>query len=104
MWVLSPKTLQRTLLTAILSCCLPLTANGQTPSALHRYPGGLLRFDSDGQAKAIVLDVLKYHGIQKVDWEVAITDDSSETANAVARIIPPDRKRQIIFNQEFMRN
>jgi hypothetical protein len=43
-------------------------------------------------------------GITTTDWNIWITADKTDTAYAVARYVPqPNVKREIIFNEEFLR-
>jgi PAN domain len=98
---------------ALTLCCIALgTAKGQ-PSpvgdtgakTLHPVPQGLFRIDSDGQAKAIIDEILRrIVGITATDWDVWITADKNDTPYAVARYVPqPNLKREIIFNEQFLK-
>jgi hypothetical protein len=87
---------------------LPARAQSAGPPVaartLHNFPLGSPRIDSDGQAKAIVNEILlKILGVTNTNWEITITEDDRDTANAVARYWPPPIiKREIVFNKEFL--
>jgi PAN domain len=95
----------------LVICCFryaPATAQGsnvpQTSQTLHELPIGPAESDTDGRAKAIVNEILfKIIGVTNTNWDIWITDDNRDTANAVARYTPPPKlKREIIFNHQFL--
>jgi hypothetical protein len=75
------------------------------PRSFHGPPSTPFKIDSDGNARAVVNEILlRIIGVTETNWEVGLTDDSSETSNAYSQFIPPPHlKRQIVFNTEFMK-
>ena len=95
------------------SCLLPIvffalgsSTWAQAPTTefkpLHPFERpGSLRIESDGKARELVALILRQYGLklEDSDWEIWITDDTSETPNAAANFTT---KRQIFFNRAFM--
>jgi len=60
-----------------------------------------LTFSTDTDAQALVDDLLSYLGY-KANYEIYVTDNASQTANASASFDPGTKARVIFFNRAFM--
>lgn len=86
--------------------CVAHTAAAQQPvvSQFHSIDeSGVVFFDAEGNARAVVDDILKSFGITQVNWTIKITSSERSTQFAVAKFDRGSGDRSIVFNSGFLK-
>lgn len=82
------------------------TALAQQPAVTQFHSideSGVVFFDAEGNARAVVDDILKSFGITQVNWAIKITSNERSTQFAVAKFDRASGDRSIVFNSGFLK-
>jgi PAN domain len=80
----------------------PATVDASRVKTFHSVgPLAGLKFATDSDAQALVDELLGYLGLH-ADYQIYVTDNDNETANALAGYDPATKIRYIFFNRAFM--